>query len=72
MSTCARHYGYNYLRSLLLPLIKTIASLPAGHSFEIDPIVVGEQAAAENQKVVEFVASSFIDIITSSVPAFPS
>lgn len=72
MSTCARHYGYNYLRSLLLPLLKTIDSLPPGHSFEIDPLLVGAEAAAKNQKIVERVASSFIDIITSSVPAFPS
>ncbi|CAL1700085.1 unnamed protein product [Somion occarium] len=72
MSTCARLYGYNYLRSLLIPLLKTIASLPPGHKFEIDPVMVGEQAAADNQQVVELVASSFIDIITSSVPAFPS
>ncbi|KAG0709913.1 hypothetical protein DFH29DRAFT_1012634 [Suillus ampliporus] len=52
LSAFARIHGYNYLRGLVVPLIKTMT-------------------LEQNQKNVELVALSFLDIISSSVPALP-
>ncbi len=49
-----------------------MTSLPEGQTYDLDPSKVGEQQVAINQKAVELVASSFLEIITSSVPVFPS
>lgn len=71
LSAFAKLYGYNYLRSLIDPLLKSMTSLPEGKSYEIDPSKASEQDIVANQKAVEFVAGTFLEIITSSVPAFP-
>ncbi|KAL4251095.1 Ras-GAP domain-containing protein [Abortiporus biennis] len=72
ISAFAKLYGYNYLRNLIAPLIKTMVSMPPGHSYEIDPAVASEQEIAQNLKALTLVTSSFLEIITSSVPVFPS
>lgn len=72
LSHFAKTHGYNYLRSLIIPLIKSMATMPPGCSYELDPTKPGVQDVKQNQKNVEFVASSFLNIITASVPTFPS
>ncbi|TFK62722.1 hypothetical protein BDN72DRAFT_964371 [Pluteus cervinus] len=72
LSAFARIHGYTYLRSLIQPLIKTMASLPAGQGYEVDPAKIPEADLAQNQKNVQFVASNFLQIISSSIPALPS
>ncbi|EGO02251.1 hypothetical protein SERLA73DRAFT_166724 [Serpula lacrymans var. lacrymans S7.3] len=71
LSAFAKIHGYSYLRSLIIPLIKTMTSMPPGHGYELDPAKAGEQDVKQNQHNVEIVASSFLEIITSSVPALP-
>ncbi|KAI0686496.1 hypothetical protein BC835DRAFT_1523052 [Cytidiella melzeri] len=72
LSAFARIYGYNYLRNLIIPLVKTMTSLPPGHSYDLDPTKAVIENAAQNQRHLEFVASKFLEIITSSIPALPS
>ncbi|KAJ7458402.1 hypothetical protein B0H11DRAFT_187286 [Mycena galericulata] len=73
LSAFAKVHGYAYLRSLIMPLIKSMASVPPGHGYELDPEKpdVGEVKAAQNLENVKFVAASFLEIITSSIPALP-
>ncbi|KAJ6460124.1 hypothetical protein C8R47DRAFT_1161242 [Mycena vitilis] len=73
LSAFAKVHGYSYLRSLIIPLIKSMASLPPGQSYELDPDKpdIGEAKAAQNLENVKFVAASFLEIITSSIPALP-
>ncbi|CCM02314.1 uncharacterized protein FIBRA_04405 [Fibroporia radiculosa] len=71
LSAFANIYGYNYLRSLVIPLIKTMTSMPAGHGYDLDPAKVGEQAARRNQANIQLITSSFLEIILSSVPVVP-
>lgn len=72
LSAFARIYGYNYLRNLIIPLVKTMSSLPPGHSYDLDPTKAVILDANQNQRDLEVVASSFLVIITASIPAFPS
>ena len=73
LSAFAKIYGYNYLRSLIIPLIKTMTSMPPGHGYNLDPGKGSDdEDLKQNAENVKLVASSFLDIITSSVPAFPS
>ncbi|THV03328.1 hypothetical protein K435DRAFT_835905 [Dendrothele bispora CBS 962.96] len=72
LSAFARVHGYNYLRSLVAPLIKCMESLPSGQGYELDPAKAGEQDVVQNRKNVEFVAESFLQIIVSSTSALPS
>ncbi|KAG2156346.1 hypothetical protein DEU56DRAFT_231415 [Suillus clintonianus] len=71
LSAFARIHGYNYLRGLIVPLIKTMTSMPAGHAYDLDPAKAGRDKLEQNQRNVELVALSFLDIISSSVPALP-
>ncbi|KAJ7034157.1 hypothetical protein C8F04DRAFT_582650 [Mycena alexandri] len=73
LSAFAKVHGYSYLRSLIIPLIKSMASVPPGHGYELDPEKpdIGEAKAAQNLENVKFVAASFLEIITSSIPALP-
>ncbi|KDQ64130.1 hypothetical protein JAAARDRAFT_118551 [Jaapia argillacea MUCL 33604] len=72
LSAFARQHGYNYLRSLITPLIKTMTSLPAGRGYELDPTKIGDQDVLQNKKNVEVVATSFLAVISASVPSLPS
>lgn len=71
LSAFANVYGYNYLRSLIIPLIKTMTSMPAGHGYDLNPAKVGEQVAEQNRENIKLVTSSFLQIILSSIPAVP-
>ncbi|GAW06426.1 ras gtpase activator [Lentinula edodes] len=72
LSAFARIHGYNYLRTLISPLIKCMESLPPGQGYELDPSKAGQQNVAQNRRNVEFVAQSFLEIIGSSTSALPS
>ncbi|TFY83118.1 hypothetical protein EWM64_g893 [Hericium alpestre] len=72
LSSFARLHGYTYLRSLIIPLVKNMTSMPPGRGYELDPTKAGQQNVEQNRKNVELVASSFLEIITSSTPALPS
>jgi neurofibromin 1 len=72
LSHFARIHGYNYLRSLIVPLMKTMGSLPPGRGYILDPTKVSEEELRQNLKNVEVVASSFLAIVSSSLPALPS
>jgi neurofibromin 1 len=72
LSAFAKIHGYNYLRDLIQPLIKTMVDMPPGHGYELNPDRVGEEIASSNQRNVEIVATSFLKIVTSSVPALPA
>ena len=71
LSAFARLHGYNYLRSLVQPLINTMLAMPPGTSYEIDPAKAIGQDVAANQKNVEYVASTFLNLMSSSLPALP-
>ena len=72
LSAFARVYGYNYLRSLIVPLVKSVTSVPPGHGYELDPAKVSKEELMQNKETVEFVTSKFLEIISSSIPALPS
>ncbi|KAF9067659.1 hypothetical protein BDP27DRAFT_1225535 [Rhodocollybia butyracea] len=72
LSAFARIHGYNYLRTLITPLIKCMESLPSGQGYELDPTKAGEQNVSQNRRNIEFVAQSFLEIIGSSTSALPS
>ncbi|KAJ7302887.1 hypothetical protein DFH08DRAFT_70201 [Mycena albidolilacea] len=73
LSAFAKVHGYEYLRSLIIPLIKSMASLPPGQSYELDPDKpdVGEAKAAQNLENVKLVAAPFLESITSSIEVLP-
>ncbi|VDB87041.1 unnamed protein product [Peniophora sp. CBMAI 1063] len=72
LSAFAKIDGYTYLRSLIVPLVKTMESLPPGQSYVLDPTLVPADQREQNQRNVEVVATGFLNIITASVPAIPS
>ena len=49
-----------------------MSSLPPGHSYDLDPAKAPDQDFEQNQKDLEFVATSFLEIIAVSIPALPS
>lgn len=49
-----------------------MATLPPGQGYEVDPTKAPEADLAQNTKNVQLVASSFLQIISSSLPALPS
>ncbi|PWN19235.1 hypothetical protein BCV69DRAFT_313979 [Microstroma glucosiphilum] len=73
ISLFARTHGYEYLRSILTPLIADMADKPDGYSFEIEPdkLRPGESAAV-NQAHLEEAAQKFIDTICDSAPQVPA
>ncbi|TDL29911.1 hypothetical protein BD410DRAFT_780416, partial [Rickenella mellea] len=68
----AKLHGYDYLRSVLKPLIDQMCALPDDCSFELDPAkALPGQDIKKNQETVKFVTQAFLDIICSSVSALP-
>lgn len=67
----AKIHGYNYLQGLVRPLITFMKELPPGHSYEMDPSKAKEQDLLENQRTVEYAASKFLGLVTSSLPQMP-
>lgn len=72
LSAFARVYGYNYLRSLILPLVKLVTTMPPGRGYELDPSRVSKEELKQNKETVELITSKFLEIISSSIPALPS
>ncbi|KAI0355329.1 hypothetical protein OH77DRAFT_1424817 [Trametes cingulata] len=72
LSAFARVYGYNYLRSLIVPLVKLVTTMPPGHGYELDPSRVTKEELRQNKETVEFITAKFLEIISSSIPALPS
>jgi len=64
-------HGYNYLRNLIQPLLDTMAAMPPGTSYEVDPTKATREDIVQNLKNVEYVASIFLGLISSSLPALP-
>lgn len=48
-----------------------MATMPPGRSYDLDPVRVSPDKLEQNQRDVEFVASSFLDIVSASVPTLP-
>jgi neurofibromin 1 len=48
-----------------------MVSMPVGTTYEIDPTKAMGQDVFQNQKNIEYVASNFLQIISSSLPALP-
>ena len=71
LSAFARLHGYNYLRNLVQHLLDTMAAMPLGTSYEVDPTKAMRQDIAQNLRNVEYVASVFVRLISSSLPALP-
>lgn len=73
LSLFGRTHGYDYLRSILAPLIAEMANKPKGYSFEIDPqrLESGESAIV-NQHRLEEMAQLFIDQICNSAHRVPA
>lgn len=73
VSVFAKTHGYEYLRSIMAPLITEMASKPRGYSFEIDiaRLEPGESAHV-NQARLEEMAQAFIDQICSSAHRVPA
>ncbi|KAI8982739.1 hypothetical protein BD414DRAFT_515918 [Trametes punicea] len=72
LSAFARVYGYNYLRSLIVPLVKLVTTMPPGHGYELDPSRVTKEELIQNKETVELITGKFLEIISSSIPALPS
>ncbi|KAF8645481.1 hypothetical protein AX16_007766 [Volvariella volvacea WC 439] len=72
LSAFAKIHGYNYLRSLIQPLVHTMSSKPPGLGYDIDPQKVSEPELSQNVQNVKVVAASFLEIISSSITILPS
>ena len=71
LSAFARLHGYDYLRSLVKLLLDTMAAMPPGTSYEVDPRRAMRQDIMQNLKNVEYVASVLLGLISSPFPALP-
>ncbi|KAG8981934.1 Ras GTPase activating protein ira2 [Tulasnella sp. 425] len=73
LSAFARLHGYNYLRSLLSPLIQQMSAMPPGHSYELDPSRLREgEDIEENERNLKFICQAFLDVICESVAILPT
>ncbi|CAD6915554.1 unnamed protein product [Tilletia controversa] len=73
LSVFARTHGYEFLRSIIGPLVMEMAAKPRGYSFEIDPqrIEPGDSVHI-NQARLEEMAQAFIDQIRASAHRVPA
>ncbi|KAF8076811.1 hypothetical protein FPV67DRAFT_1605221 [Lyophyllum atratum] len=72
LSAFAKIHGYNYLRTLVQPLIKIMVDNASGYGYDLDPTKVGQEEVQRNLRHVEIVASHFLDLVSSSLPAIPT
>lgn len=72
LSAFAKNHGYTYLRSLIQPLLDYMLAMPAGASYDLDPIRAVNQNIAENLVTVQKLAEIFLEEVTSSIKRFPS
>ena len=64
-------HGYNYLRSLILPLIKVMKNMPPGHSYDMDPAKAVGQDVEQNRRNVEIATTAFLQVVTASIHSLP-
>lgn len=67
----AKLHGYDYLRTVLKPLIDQMCTFPEECNFELDPARSAGQDIRRNQDAVTVLAKAFLDVICSSAPALP-
>ncbi|GLB34218.1 putative GTPase-activator protein for Ras-like GTPases [Lyophyllum shimeji] len=72
LSAFAKIHGYNYLRSLIQPLVKIMVENSSGYGYELDPTKVSEQEVMRNVRHVEIIASHFLELVSSSLSAIPA
>uniref|UniRef100_V5ET08 Ras GTPase activating protein RasGAP n=2 Tax=Kalmanozyma brasiliensis (strain GHG001) TaxID=1365824 RepID=V5ET08_KALBG len=73
LSTFAKTHGYDYLRSIMAPLITEFARKPLGFSVEMDPTRIEPGGSVfDNQAALEEIAQAFIDAICSSAHRVPA
>jgi neurofibromin 1 len=65
-------HGYNYLRSLILPLIQVMKDMPPGHSYDMDPAKAVGQDIEQNKRNVEIATTAFLQVVTASIHSLPS
>lgn len=71
LSAFTKLHGYNYLRSLVQPLVDTMLAMPSGTSYEVDPTKAVGQDIIQNQRNVEYITSTFLKLMSSSLPVLP-
>jgi len=64
-------HGYNYLRSLIQPLIQVMRDMPSGHSYDMDPARAVGQDIEQNKKNVEIATTAFLQVVTASIHSLP-
>ena len=66
-------HGYNYLRSLIQPLIQVMKDMPPGHSYDMDPSrFMGQDFDIEqNKRNVEIATTAFLRVVTASIHSLP-
>ena len=64
-------HGYNYLRSLILPLIQVMKDMPQGHSYDMDPAKAVGQDIDQNKRNVEIATTAFLQVVTASIHSLP-
>ena len=67
----AKLHGYDYLRTVLKPLIDQMCSFPEECNFELDPARAAGQDIRHNQEAIIVLAKAFLDIICASATALP-
>jgi len=65
-------HGYNYLRSLIQPLIHVMKEMPSGHSFDMNPAKSVGEDIEQNRRNVEVATSAFLQVVTASIQSLPS
>lgn len=64
-------HGYNYLRSLIQPLVQLMREMPSGHSYDMDPTKAIGQDIDQNRRNVEVVTAAFLQVVTASIHCLP-
>ena len=64
-------HGYNYLRSLIQPLIQVMRDMPPGHSYDMDPTRAQGQDIEQNKRNVEIATTAFLQVVTASIHSLP-
>ncbi|KDQ15349.1 hypothetical protein BOTBODRAFT_54648 [Botryobasidium botryosum FD-172 SS1] len=72
LSVFAKQHGYNYLHTILPPLLAQMAHMPLDHSYEIDPTRVRHpDELTQNSANLQIIAKAFLEVICTSVGIVP-
>lgn len=72
ITTFAKTYGYNYVRSCLTPLVISMGEKPQECSFELDPAKGGSAEVIDrNAEHLRLMCQALLDIIYNSTPMLP-